>query len=58
MTEGVLVDIRNVGADKDIELKIRCPAEKAQQVIDAFGWPTKVDPVHVVVARMTDEAAQ
>lgn len=47
-----LVDIRNVGVHKSIKLTLHVPAEAAETVMAAFGWPTGVDPVKVAVARL------
>lgn len=50
--DGQLIDVRNAGQHKDAILKIAVPAERAQAVIDAFGWPTMADPVPVAVAKL------
>lgn len=55
---GSLVDIKNVAAHKSVRLVIDVPAEHAQQVIAAMGWPTMVEPVPVSVARLEDEVAK
>lgn len=52
-----LVDVRNVGHNKSIKLTLHVPAEQAPLVMDAFGWPTSVDPVPVALARINVEAA-
>jgi hypothetical protein len=54
---GSLTDIRNVGVHKAIRLTVEVPAELAQGVLDAFGWPTAVQPVPVALARMVGEEA-
>lgn len=51
-----LVDVRNVGQHKCVKLTLHVPAEQAEQVMDAFGWPTMVDPVPVAVARLVQPA--
>lgn len=48
----VLVDVRNINTDKEIRLELRVPAEHADRVFKAFGWPTKVSPVEVGIARL------
>lgn len=58
VTQGQLVDVRNVNAHKCIRLVIDIPAELAPRVIAAFGWPTQVNPVPVAIARLTEEASQ
>jgi hypothetical protein len=50
-----LVDVRNIATHKVVRLEIHVPAEQAQMVIDAFGWPTGVDPVPVAIARLVAE---
>lgn len=48
----MLVDVRNIAAHKCVRLEIHVPAEQAGQVLEAFGWPTAVDPVPVAIARL------
>jgi hypothetical protein len=55
---GSLVNLKNVSTHKSLALTIHVPAEAAQQVLAAFGWPTMVDPVPVAVARLEEVAAQ
>lgn len=53
-----LVDVRNIAAHKCVRLEIHVPAEQAGQVLEAFGWPTAVDPVPVAIARLNHAPAQ
>jgi hypothetical protein len=53
---GSLVNLKNVSTHKSLALTIHVPAEAAQQVLAAFGWPTMVDPVPVAIARLEGEA--
>ena len=53
--QGSLIDVRNAGQHKEVILKIAVPAELAMRVLDAFGWPTAVNPVSVAVARLREE---
>lgn len=55
--EGQLVGIKNVSTHKSACLTIHVPEEYALKVIEAFGWPTMVAPVHVAIARMGDGSA-
>lgn len=55
---GSLVNLKNVASHKSLALTVHVPAEAAQQVLAAFGWPTMVDPVPVAVARLEEAAAQ
>lgn len=55
---GSLVDVRNIGVHKSVKLTIHVPEEMAVKVIDAFGWPTGVDPVPVAIARLLPEAQE
>lgn len=50
-----LVDVRNVGQHKCVKLTLHVPAEQAGAVMEAFGWPTMVDPVPVALARLNDK---
>src|SRR5262249_48051552 len=52
--QGSLVDVRNIGHDKAVVLKVHVPAERALAVIEAFGWPTQVNPVAVAIARLVE----
>lgn len=52
-----LVDVRNIAAHKCVRLEIHVPAEQAGIVLDAFGWPTAVNPVPVAIARLEPEKA-
>ncbi len=53
-----LVDIRNVGQHKCIKLTLHVPAEQAGLIMEAFGWPTAVDPVPVAVARLLQQTRE
>jgi hypothetical protein len=53
-----LVDIRNVGHNKSVKLTLHVPAEQAGMVMEAFGWPTAVDPVPVALARLVQPAGK
>lgn len=54
-----LVDMRNVGTHKSLKLTLHVPEEYALKTIEAFGWPTMVDPVPVALARLDpDQAAK
>lgn len=54
--EGQLVSIKNVSTHKSACLTIHVPEEYALKVIEAFGWPTMVAPVHVAIARINPHA--
>lgn len=47
-----LVDVRNLGTEKCVKLTLHAPVEQAEEILAAFGWPTRVDPVPVAVARL------
>lgn len=53
-----IVDIRNLGTQKVVKITVHAPQEEALAVIDAFGWPTAVDPVPVAIARLDLNAAR
>lgn len=50
------MDVRNYGTDKCVKLTIHVSAERAMEVIEAFGWPTNVNPVSVAVAGLKEAA--
>jgi hypothetical protein len=52
LLDGMLVDVRNVASHKCVRLSIEVPAERAREVLEAFGWPTGVDPIPVAIARL------
>lgn len=54
---GSLVDVRNVGTHKSVKLTIHVPEEYAMKVVEAFGWPTGVNPVPVAIAHMNRAAS-
>lgn len=53
---GALVDVRNINTHKVVRLSIEVPAERAGAVLQAFGWPTGVDPIPVAIARLVAPA--
>jgi hypothetical protein len=54
---GSLIDVKNVNTHKVVRLSIDVPAEEAAKVLQAFGWPTAVNPIPVAVARLVVPAA-
>lgn len=55
---GSLVNLKNVATHKSVALTIEVPEEYAAALIAAFGWPTRVRPVPVAIARLAGEAVQ
>lgn len=53
-----LVDVRNVNTHKCVRLILDVPAEQAMLVMEAFGWPTQVNPVPVAIARLVENAKE
>jgi len=49
---GSLTDIRNYGENKSIILRVEVPAELADEVLAAFKWPTRVNPVAVAIVKL------
>lgn len=47
-----LIGIKNVATHKSVALTIHVPQERAMDVINAFGWPTMIDPIDIIVARL------
>lgn len=43
---------------KSVALTVEVPQEYAQALVAAFGWPTRVSPVSVAIARLAGEAIQ
>jgi hypothetical protein len=56
--QGSLVDLKNVGTHKSVRLIVEVPEEYGEAIVRAFGWPTRVKPVSVAVARLEVEAAE
>jgi hypothetical protein len=54
--QGSLVDLKNVGTHKSVRLIIEVPEEYGEAIVRAFGWPTRVKPVSVAVARLERDA--
>ncbi len=53
-----LVNMRNVGTHKSLQLTLHIPEEYALKAIEAFGWPTMTNPVPVAVARLVQPAGK
>ena len=51
-----LVDVRNLNTEKSVKLTLHVPAELAEAVFAAFGWPTATNPVPVALARLVSPA--
>jgi hypothetical protein len=56
--QGALVNLKNVSSHKSVLLHIEVPEEYGAALVAAFGWPTRVKPVSVAVARLEGEAAR
>lgn len=54
--QGQLVSIKNVSTHKSACLTIHVPEEYALKAIEAFGWPTMVNPVLVAIAKLDPSA--
>jgi hypothetical protein len=52
---GSLVNLKNVATHKSVALTIEVPEEYAAALIAAFGWPTRVRPVAVAIAKLAGE---
>ncbi len=53
-----LVNMRNVGTHKSLQLTLHIPEEYALKAIEAFGWPTMTNPVPVAVARLVQSTGK
>jgi len=51
-----VIGIKNIGAHKSVQILCECPVEYAESVVARLGWPTRVDPVPCVLARLVDAA--
>lgn len=58
VVSGSLVDVKNINTHKVVRLSIDIPAEQGAKIVEAFGWPTMVEPVSVAVARLDGSVAQ
>lgn len=47
-----IVGMRNVDTHKSAVLTLHIPQELARKFVDQFGWPTKVDPIPVALAKL------
>lgn len=56
--QGSLVDLKNVGTHKSVRLIVEVPEEYGEAIVRAFGWPTRVKPVSVAVARLEGDGEQ
>jgi hypothetical protein len=52
---GALVNLKNVATHKSVALTVEVPEEYAAALIAAFGWPTRVRPVAVAIAKLAGE---
>jgi len=50
--EGSLVNLKNSPTHKSVVLQIEVPEEYGEVIVRAFGWPTRVKPLPVAVARL------
>jgi hypothetical protein len=55
---GSLVNLKNVATHKSVALTVEVPEEYAAALVAAFGWPTRVRPVPVALARLAGEVVQ
>jgi hypothetical protein len=53
--QGALVNLKNSPTHKSIVLQIEVPEEYGEAIVRAFGWPTRVKPLSVAVARLEGE---
>jgi hypothetical protein len=55
---GALVNLKNVATHKSVALTVEVPEEYAAALVAAFGWPTRVRPVPVAIARLAGDVVQ
>lgn len=56
--QGALVNLKNSPTHKSVIMQIEVPEEYGEAVVRAFGWPTRVKPLAVAVARLEAAAEQ
>lgn len=58
--QGSLVNLKNSPTHKSVILQVEIPEEYGEAIVRAFGWPTRVKPLAVAVARLegADEQAR
>jgi hypothetical protein len=56
--QGALVNLKNSPTHKSIVLQIEVPEEYGEAIVRAFGWPTRVKPLSVAVARLEGPGEQ
>lgn len=54
--QGSLVNLKNSPTHKSVILQVEIPEEYGEAIVRAFGWPTRVKPLPVAVARLATEA--
>lgn len=56
--QGALVNLKNSPTHKSVIMQIEVPEEYGEAVVRAFGWPTRVKPLAVAVARLEGAGEQ
>ena len=54
--QGSLVNLKNSPTHKSVILQVEVPEEYGEAIVRAFGWPTRVKPLQVAVARLEGSA--
>jgi hypothetical protein len=52
--QGALVNLKNSPTHKSVVLQVEVPEEYGEAIVRAFGWPTRMKPLPVAVARLDD----
>jgi hypothetical protein len=52
--QGSLVNLKNSPTHKSVILQVEIPEEYGEAIVRAFGWPTRVKPLPVAVARLEE----
>jgi hypothetical protein len=56
--QGSLVNLKNSPTHKSVVLQVEVPEEYGEAIVRAFGWPTRVKPLPVAVARLEGDGEQ
>jgi hypothetical protein len=56
--QGSLVNLKNSPTHKSVVLQVEVPEEYGEAIVRAFGWPTRMKPLPVAVARLEGSGEQ
>jgi hypothetical protein len=53
--QGSLVNLKNSPTHKSVILQVEIPEEYGEAIVRAFGWPTRVKPLSVAIAKLANQ---